>query len=195
MDSWWWDFVKHVLWWLVTGVAPHALRLMTDTHGIIDDELAEPFNTLIPLARHYNHEGPLPPAQPAPHTPADRPDNPTNHHDQTNHHTLVTSAHSSSKTTWVPPAGFEPALSPPEGGWCTVARPSPIWPAAASSPTAPTSTPSTTTCVGSSKTGSTRSRSTDEPSIVRAGLVASTVMNTSDVSRCSPGRWGGTRRW
>lgn len=26
-------------------------------------------------------------------------------------------------------------------------------------------------------------------------LVASTVMSTSDVSRCSPGRWGGTRRW
>jgi site-specific DNA recombinase len=92
-------------------------KLTVDVTGITGEELAEPFNTLIPAGRHYTQHRRLPAPRQATNSPdatpgtgADDPD------DDTTPPTLTSCGHSSSKTTWVPPAGFEPALPPPEGG-------------------------------------------------------------------------------
>jgi len=90
-------------------------KIKIDTTGVIDDELAEPFNTLIPTACHYTHHN-TPPTQHLPGPPGVLPSTPPDTTGQTTHSTMILSGHSSSKTTWVPPAGFEPALPPPESG-------------------------------------------------------------------------------
>ncbi|MDQ4033718.1 MAG: hypothetical protein M3332_16330, partial [Actinomycetota bacterium] len=97
-------------------------KLNVDATGIVDDELAEPFNALVPAGRHYTHNGALPADQTPPGGPTSPDAAPHGRH-RTGHLTAALPGHSSSKTTWVPPAGFEPALPPPEAGtrralWC-----------------------------------------------------------------------------
>ena len=91
-------------------------KLKVDTSGIIDDELVEPFDALVSAGRHYIHHGALPPTRQSAHRPDSAPSSPRRDHGQPPDHTTVLSGRSSSKTTYVPPAGFEPALPPPEGG-------------------------------------------------------------------------------
>ena len=91
-------------------------KLKVDTSGITDDELVEPFNALVSAGRHYIHHGALPPTRQSAHRPDSAPSSPRRDHGQPPDHTTVLSGRSSSKTTYVPPAGFEPALPPPEAG-------------------------------------------------------------------------------
>ena len=91
-------------------------KLKVDTSGITDDELVEPFNALVSAGRHYIHHGALPPTRQSAHRPDSAPSSPRRDHGQPPDHTTVLSGRSSSKTTYVPPAGFEPAPPPPEAG-------------------------------------------------------------------------------
>ncbi|MGH3685954.1 MAG: hypothetical protein ACRDSM_13015, partial [Pseudonocardiaceae bacterium] len=76
-------------------------KLKINTTGVTDDELAEPFNTLIPAARHYTHHGTPPPA---PDTASSLPQG---NHPQTTHPTMIFCGLSSSKATWARPERFE----------------------------------------------------------------------------------------
>ncbi|MGH3771701.1 MAG: hypothetical protein ACRDRW_09940 [Pseudonocardiaceae bacterium] len=78
-------------------------KFKINTIGVEDDELAEPFDTLIPAARHYTHHSTPPPA------PDTTSNTPPDGHGQATHPMMIFPGLSSSKATWVPPAGFEPA--------------------------------------------------------------------------------------
>jgi len=80
-------------------------KLKIDTTGVTGDELAEPFDALVPAARHYTHCGTLPSPRRAPEA-TDTPR--TGQHGGQAHPEPAYSGHSSSKTTWVRPKGFEP---------------------------------------------------------------------------------------
>ncbi len=101
-------------------------KLKVDTSGITDDELVEPFDALVSAGRHYIHHGALPPTRQSAHRPDTAPSSPRRDHGLPPDHTTVLSGRSSSKTTYVPPAGFEPALPPPEAGSLRALRRPPV---------------------------------------------------------------------
>ncbi len=82
-------------------------KLRVDVDGVTGEELAEPFDMLVPLGRYYTHNGTLT----APDETADAQSaEPENDCDQPDRLTTVPAGHSSNKHGLVPPVRFELTL-------------------------------------------------------------------------------------
>jgi site-specific DNA recombinase len=86
-------------------------KLAVDTDGVAGEELAEPFDVLVPLGRYYTHNGNLPTAA-HPGEAKQAADGRQDDRDQLDHLAAVPAGHSSNKHDLVLPTGFEPALPP-----------------------------------------------------------------------------------